>query len=214
MTNVGVSGTTQYQAMVKEAIHRMVDVPPYLDLCEVARGAGVPQEVALQLFPDRVALVTAAAENALVRLFDHLGTRGAQVGDNDPVAQYKAISLGYLEWCIAHPRAFEVLNSLHIFKQSNSGNSARYNRAIRELMTSILLRAREAGRLSPGADIEETLFRTRALVNGMATLVVHRLAVHWTDADDAAEAAVQNVESYLDSLFLPESPDQTIRSEE
>lgn len=213
MKNVGVSGTTQYEAMVQQATQLMVDEPPDLDVAAVAAEAGVPAEVALKLFPDSIALCTAAAESALVRLVDYLGTRSAQEPGNDPVAQFRAVCIGYLDWAIANPRAFEVLNSRNIFRQSQSGSTERYNRAVRELTLSLLRRADEAGRLRPGTDIGEMLFRIRALTNGMATLVVHRLAVHWTDADDVAEAALQSVNSYLDSLFLPGPPDQPIRSE-
>lgn len=212
MTNLGVSGTTQYEALVQQAIHEMVDTPPGLDVGAVAEAAGVPKDAAARLFPDSASLCTAAAESALVRLVDYLGTRSAHEGD-DPVAQFRAICIGYLDWSIAHPRAFEVLNSRNIFKLSRSGQTERYNRAMRDLTRSLLARAREAGRLRPEAEIGETLFRIRALVNGMATLVVHRLAVHWTDADDVAEAAVANVNSYLDSLFLPPASGQPIRSD-
>ena len=203
MKNVGVSGTTQYEAMVQQAVDHMVDAPPDLDVEAVAAAAGVPRDVALKLFPDSVALCTAAAENALVRLVDHIGTRSAQEPGNDPVAQFRAVCISYLEWSIAHPRAFEVLNSRSVFRQSRSGSTERYNRAIRDLTMSLLSRANEAGRLKPGTDLDEVLFRIRALVNGMATLVVHRLAAHWTDADDVAEAALKNVNSYLDGLFVP-----------
>lgn len=203
MANIGVSGTTQYEAMVQAALRQMSEAPPSLDVERIGAEAGVPPRIALKLFPDGNALVTAAAENAMVRLMDYLSTRSVHEGGTDPVAQYRAIVMGYLDWAIDNPVAFSVLNTRSTFALARDGKVGLYNRSMRELITSLLVRAREAGRLRDAVDPEATVLTTRALTHGMAMLVVHRLARHWTNGEDVNEAARRNVNRFLDGLFLP-----------
>lgn len=213
MPNLGVSGTTQYEAMVQAALRHMSEARPELDVAAIAGEVGVPQEIARGLFPDSASLVTAAAENTTVRLMDYLSTRTVQEGGSDPVAQYRAIGMAYLDWAVANPVAFSVLNSRSTFAQARHGAIGRYNRAMRELLGALLQRASAANRLRDGVDPSETVLTTRAIVHGLAMLVVHRLARHWTDDEDMEAAARRNLTLYLDSLFLPPPEDQPIRSE-
>lgn len=203
MANLGTSGTTQYEAMVQTAIDHLVAGPPELDIGRIAEETGIPSDVALKLFPDGRALRIAAAEGTLRRMVDHLATKAAAAGE-DPVAQFRAICTGYVEWALDHPRAFQVLNNRAMFLQSVNGGTERYNRSMRELTRSLLVRAQDAGRLRPGTDIDVALFWTRALLHGMSTIVIHRIAAFWTDAEDVSDYAPRSVDAYLDTLFLPE----------
>lgn len=214
MPNLGISGTTQYEAMVQAALRHMAEAAPELDVADIAAEVGVPPQIALGLFPDGKALLIAAAESAMVRLVDYLGTRTAREGGDDPVAQYRTISLAYLDWAIANPVAFEVLNVRAIFLLSRDGAIGRYNRSIRELITALLERARAANRLRDHVDLDATVLTTRALLHGMAMLVVHRLARHWVNGDDVEDSARANINLYLDGLFLPPPEgNQPIRSD-
>lgn len=213
MPNLGVSGTTQYEAMVQAALRHMSEARPVLDVAAIAAEVGVPRQIALGLFADGCTLLTAAAENTMVRLMDYLSTRTVQEGGSDPVAQYRAICLAYLDWAIANPVAFAVLNSRSTFMQARNGAIGRYNRATRELLTSLLERAGAANRLCEDVNVAEAVLTTRALLHGMAMLVVHRTARHWTIDDDVETAARRNVNLYLDGLFLTEPAAQPIRSE-
>jgi AcrR family transcriptional regulator len=213
MPNLGVSGTTQYEAMVQVAIRRMSALAPDLDVADIAAEVGVPREIALALFPDGAALCIAAGAHETIRLVDYLSGCAVHETCGDPVAQYRAICIGYLDWAMANPDAFEVLNSRSMFTHSRNGNIGRYNRAMHNLLASLLARAGDTNRLREGVDLAETALTTRAIVHGMAALVVHRLARHWTASDDIDEAARRNINHYLDGLFLSGPADQPIRSE-
>lgn len=163
-------GSTPYDRLVRAAEAQLFNRPPGLRLTDVAQAAGVPADLAKRLFPTRSALSIAVIENVMVRMTDHVTRRITAADPQDPVAQFKAMFGGYVEWVMENPVSAAILIERSSAVEECLPQVQKYDAALSSLSHSLLKRAEAAGRIVEGINIEAAAFHGRALSMGLTRM--------------------------------------------
>jgi AcrR family transcriptional regulator len=164
---------------------------------EAARRAGVSPGAPFRHFPNRIALMTAVAEEAQKLFRAEIDAALAELPSGDPLARFRCIGLAYLRWAIRNPTHFEIISSGRYFDHDNAAGVARDNAEVIEMTESALMEAHAQGQLR-SADLKQVLIAGRALVYGFARMNIDGHFPRWGIAD--AEAG-RMAEAILD-LFI------------
>ncbi|AXC50699.1 hypothetical protein DRW48_14315 [Paracoccus suum] len=202
--------------MVRTAEMQFFDVLPGVNLLAIAEAAGVSADLAERLFPNEDALGVAVVENLMVRLIHHLSRRTTAAPAHDPVAQFRALFDGYVEWAVEHSSSAAVLAERNAAAVAGKRELEKYDRAINGLAQSLLRRAAGQGRLVEGLDIKASVYHGRALTLGLTRMSVSTNPLSRPRDKLAFARACRGVmEQYYGGLFrAPQNgEDQPIRSE-
>lgn len=170
LTPMEGSGSTPYDRLVRAAEAQLFNVPAGLRMTDVAAAAGVPVDLAQRLFPTRGALSMAVLENVMVRMTDHVTRRTTVADPQDPVAQFKALVDGYIEWVMENPVSAGILIERSSAVEECLSKLQKYDAALQSLALTLLKRAASAGHVAEGIDIETALYHGRALSMGLTRM--------------------------------------------
>lgn len=165
---------------------------------EAARRAGVSSGAPFRHFPDRTALMTAVAEEAMSRL--RAAMAAAAIDKIDPAAALRAMGQAYLGWARDNPTHFQIISSRRQIDFAGSASLGADNQALQDMMDQILLQA------LPGRDPRLTRLMTRALTYGLARMQVDGQFPSWQVSEGEAEAAMLAVLDLFIDLIVPVRP--------
>jgi AcrR family transcriptional regulator len=151
---------------------------------EVAKMVGVSPGAPFRHFANRLALLTAVAEQAMDRLVIEIDKATGAVERNDPIQLFRAIGVGFLRWAISNPTHFQVISNRSIIDFEASSLRCR-NAAIQARMTALMAEAAASHRLSPG-DPGRHQIAGRALVYGLARMYVDGQFPSWNLSESEA----------------------------
>jgi AcrR family transcriptional regulator len=173
---------------------------------EAARRAGVSSAAPFRHFPDREALMTAAAAEALRRFRIEIDAAIGTTASDDPLLRLKAFGLAYLRWALRNPAHFQIISTRAIFDLEGSDALREDNAAIIAMVEATLVEAARAGRLrSSDAKLVETA--SRALVYGYARMFVDGHFPRWgIDAARAEELAERMLDLFIDGIAADSTP--------
>jgi len=135
---------------------------------EAARRAGVSPAAPFRHFPDRAALLTAVAEEAMRRFRAEID-RALRRAPDEPLERLEAIGAAYLRWALRNPTHFEIISARRFIRFQSSASLRRDNEEIQAEMRRLLGEARRRGELR-ALDARTAEIAGRALVYGLARM--------------------------------------------
>ena len=171
--------------------------PEGLSVREAARRAGVSPGAPFRHFPNRVALLTAVAEEAQLRFRAEIDAALAEAPRGDPLARFRAFGLAYLRWAMRNPTHFEIISSGRYFDHDSAAELSRDNTELIGMTARMLAEAFALGQLRC-SDLKQVQIAGRALVYGFARMNIDGHLPRWGIA--TAEAG-RTAEAILD-LFI------------
>jgi AcrR family transcriptional regulator len=154
-----------------------------VNLREVARRAGVSTGAPFRHFPNKTALMTAVAEEAMQFFRNEITSELKKLSDPDPLARFRAIGMAYLNWAIRHPTHFQIISAQSQIDFDGSESLRRDNEEVRALMEGVPSKIQFGG---------------RALVFGLARMYV---SGHFTQWGLSKTSAKQSMAEILD-IFI------------
>ncbi|MBH5369702.1 TetR/AcrR family transcriptional regulator [Bradyrhizobium sp. CNPSo 4016] len=136
---------------------------------EAARRAAVSPGAPFRHFPNRDALMAAAAAEAQRRFRAEIETALAEAPAADPLGRFRAFGLAYLRWAMRNPAHFEIISTGRYFAHGSSPELMRDNAELIALTEQMLDDAAKQGLLRP-ADLKRIQIAGRALVYGFARM--------------------------------------------
>ena len=160
----------------------------HVSVREAAKRAGVSPGAPFQHFRSKTALLTAVAEQAMGRLTQAVAAAQSKVDADNPIAVLEAIGRSYLQWALANPTHFEVINSRTLIDFEASDSLRAQNAAIRQRMFELLTQARERGQLIEDLDLGHVVLTARALVYGLARMAIDGHFPRWHPSEPPPQA--------------------------
>jgi AcrR family transcriptional regulator len=138
-----------------------------LSLRALARKVGVSHGAPARHFPDKAALLTALATEALER-FQSAVRKAAEEGGQSAVARFRAIGICYVRFALENPAHFHIMTRPEFY---SAGDEA-FSRGYQELFDTMRDAAAAAQRESreDWLDPQAFLITTWSTVHGLATL--------------------------------------------
>ncbi|MEW6736229.1 MAG: TetR/AcrR family transcriptional regulator [Acidobacteriota bacterium] len=188
-------------ALIEATLHLIKQSSPEkVTVREASRQAGVSSGAPFRHFPNRTALMTAVAEQAMQRLRTEIMGALAETEKEDPLTRFTAIGKAYFRWVIHNPTHFQVISNRSLIDFEGSESLCRDNEQIRAWMEGLLLEAQRQGMLRCD-DLTHIQLAGRALVYGLARMYLDGHFTQWDVAEDKAESAMQTVlDLFIDSL--------------
>ena len=173
---------------------------------EAARRAGVSPGAPFRHFPNRVALMTAVAEEAQRRFRAEIDAALAEAPPGDPLARFRCIGLAYLRWAMRNPTHFEIISSGRYFDHGRSAGVSGDNAQVIEMTQSALLEAHAQGQLR-ALDLKQVEIAGRALVYGFARMNIDGHLPRWGVADAEAERMAESIlDLFIEGIAGPPRP--------
>ncbi len=145
---------------------------------EAARRAGVSPGAPFRHFPNRVALMTAVAEEAQRRFRTEIVAALAEAPAGDPLARLRCIGLAYLRWAMRNPAHFEIISNGRYFDHDRAVGVSRDNAEVIAMTESTLADAYAQGQLR-SHDLKRVLVAGRALLYGFARMNIDGHFPRW-----------------------------------
>lgn len=202
MKGLGLHG----QAVVA-ALELMADLGrrgPCLD--QVAIRIGADPAKLRKIFPDDESLLFAVAEQALMRLMDSCTRAVVKIDPDDAVGQFLALGQAYIRWAAEHRVQFRMIFGHPRLNAAQVPELRRYLDSIVDLMTRMLERARDTGRLRDGEDIPMLVLSSRIFAYGLAQMVVDGRTDSWFPARTPHEAAEQALQDFVKRIARGSAP--------
>ena len=173
---------------------------------EAARRAGVSPGAPFRHFPNRVALMTAVAEEAQRRFRAEIDAALAEAPPGDPLARFRCIGLAYLRWAMRNPTHFEIISSGRYFDHGRSAGVSGDNAQVIEMTQSALLEAHAQGQLR-ALDLKQVEIAGRALVYGFARMNIDGHLPRWGVAGAEAERMAESIlDLFIEGIAGPPRP--------
>jgi AcrR family transcriptional regulator len=159
---------------------------------EAARRAAVSPGAPFRHFPNREALMAAAAEEAQRRFRVEIEVALAEAPAGNPLLRFRAFGLAYLRWAMRNPAHFEIISTGRYFAHESSADLSRDNAELIALTERMLTDAAEQGLLRP-AELKPILIAGRALVYGFARMKLDGHFPRWGVSDGEVELMAEAV---------------------
>jgi AcrR family transcriptional regulator len=140
-----------------------------LSLRDLARRAGVSHGAPARHFPDKAALLTALATDALERFQAALLGGTAEAGGS-ALDRHRAIGMGYVRFAIEQPAYFRLMSSRRDFFEPDDEFDAAYQRLF-ETIREATIAAQQEG-WATDRDPDDLLITAWSVVHGFAMLWV------------------------------------------
>lgn len=163
---------------------------------EAGIRAGVSSAAPFRHFASRIALLTAAAEEATQRLFDNIAYALARCNADDPLERFHCMGTAYLRWAAGNPTHFIIVSSRSIIDYDASPALVRLNDDLRATMIGLLSEAHVQGKLRSN-EIDTIVVEARALVYGLARMAADGHFAQW-----AQKKSTQAVMARVLALFI------------
>ncbi len=144
--------------------------------------------------------MTAVAEQAMSRFRAEIAAAIEDVTTDDPIQRFAAVGSAYLRWASRKPTHFQIISSRSLIDWASSESLRRENEAVRSLMDGALVEALARDMLRSD-DLADTQIAGRALVYGLARMVVDGHFAQWAVDGEAVERTTQNVLNLFVSLL-------------
>jgi AcrR family transcriptional regulator len=171
--------------------------PENVTVRAVAKLAGVSSGAPFRHFPNRSALMTAVAEEAMLRLQEEVQSSLKKAADKNPLMRFRAIGEAWIRWAVRNPSHFKVISDRSLLDSDAAAAWRKRSQAIQAEGIRLLGEAQDQGLLT---DVEIRYFHLagRALVYGLARM--------YSDGHFASfgldESRVDQIgESVLDAFF-------------
>lgn len=175
--------------------------PEAVSVREAAKRAGVSAGAPFRHFPTRTALMTAVAEEATTRLRTEIAKAVAAAGPVDPLARLRAFGTGYFRWVSRNKVMFLVVSTRSLIDYDASPTLGLDNDALRAEMDALVTEAEEKGLLRKSARGAPIKLTARALVYGLARMLVDGHLRDWKNASEKPEAAMSRaLDLFIDGL--------------
>ena len=157
-----------------------------VSLREVARRAGVSTGAPFRHFPNKTALMTAVAEDAMQFFRSEIVTEMKKLTEPTPIMRFRAVGIAYLQWAIRHPTHFQIISAQSQIDFEGSESLRRDNEEVRALMEGVPPKIQFGG---------------RALVYGLARMYVSGHFVQWgLNKTGAKQALVEALDTYINGI--------------
>jgi AcrR family transcriptional regulator len=158
-----------------------------LSLRDLARRAGVSHGAPARHFPDKAALLTALATDALERFQAVLLGGVAEAGDS-ALDRHRAIGIGYVRFAIEHPAYFRLMTGRRDFFEPDAEFDAAYQR-LYETIREATVAAQQEG-WAANRDPDDLLIASWSVVHGFAMLWVEGgVEDYWGSSDPEVVAS-------------------------
>lgn len=174
--------------------------PDAVSVREVAKRAGVSPGAPFRHFTNKSALMTAVAEQAMSRFRLEITNAVDKVATDNPIERFSAIGVAYLRWAIRNPTHFQVISSRSLIDWDGSESLRHDNEAVRSLMEGAMVEAQRRSMLRSN-DIADTQIAGRALVYGLARMVIDGHFAQWAMSGQTVEQTTQSVLRLFVSLL-------------
>jgi AcrR family transcriptional regulator len=175
----------------------------HVSVREAAKRAGVSPGAPFQHFRSKTALLTAVAEQAMGRLTQAVAAAQLNADADKPIVVLEAIGRAYLQWALANPTHFEIINSRALVDFEASDSLREQNEAIRQRMFELLTQARERGQLIEGLDLNYVVLTARALVYGLARMAIDGHFPRWHPSEPPPQAMRQSLGLFIGQITAP-----------
>jgi AcrR family transcriptional regulator len=181
-----------------EATLRLIEEegPEMVSVREAAKRAGVSSGAPFRHFPNRTALMTAVAEEAMKRFRAEIDAALAEVEGDAPLDRFAAIGAAYLRWAMRNPTHFQVISARRLIDFEHSSALQRDNEAIRRMMEEVLQEGQRRGALRE-ADIATISLAGRALVYGLSRMLVDGHFAQWAEPGEAPADAMRRAFTFF-----------------
>jgi AcrR family transcriptional regulator len=179
--------------------------PENVSVREVAKRAGVSPGAPFRHFRNKTALLTAVAEQAMSRFRSEITNAVDNVATDDPVERFAAVGLAYLRWAIRNPTHFQIISTRNLIDWNGSQSLRHDNEAVRTLMEASMVEAQQRSMLRSD-NIADTQIAGRALVYGLARMVIDGHFAQWAISGQTAEQTTQNVLQHFVALIGKDDP--------
>lgn len=149
-----------------------------VNLREVARRAGVSTGAPFRHFPNKTALLTAVAEEAMQFFRNEIVCEMKKLDDPNPLACFRAIGIAYLNWAVRHPTHFKIISAQSQINFDESESLRRDNAEVNALMKGVPPKIQFGG---------------RALVFGLARMYVSGHFTQWGLSQAGARRAMMEL---------------------
>jgi AcrR family transcriptional regulator len=188
--------------LVEELIAVTIDIieergVEHVSVREAAKRAGVSPGAPFQHFRSKAALLTAVAEQAMDRLTQKVTEAQSAADATHPIEVLEAIGWGYLQWAIANPTHFEIINSRTHIEFEESEKLRTQNEAIRQRMFELLAQAREC------LDLSHVVLAARALVYGLARTLIDGHFHRWHPNEPPPQAMRHALHLFIRQITAP-----------
>ncbi len=189
------------QALIETAVQLVEELgPEQLTVREAARRAGVSSGAPFRHFANRTALMTAVAEEGMLKLAAAIAARRAAVAPVDPLVELSAFADGYFAWAVENPTHYRVLADRALIDFPGSAVLSGGAAAFRTEIAGLLAAAMAQHLLRP-CDLEVVHLQARALSYGLARMCVDDHLREWTIGPDQELGAMRRVmDDFLASL--------------
>jgi AcrR family transcriptional regulator len=180
-----------------------------LSLRDLARRVGVSHGAPSRHFPDKGALLTSLATDALQRFQAALLGGIAEAGDS-ALDRHRAIGMGYVRFAIEHPAYFRLMTSRPFLFEPDAEFDAAYQQ-IFETIREATIAAQQEG-WATTRDPDDLLMTAWSVVHGFAMLWVEGAIQDQFGSIDPEIAASAVIEIVYASEEKEEAPGGTSRA--
>ncbi|MGZ3236564.1 MAG: TetR/AcrR family transcriptional regulator [Burkholderiaceae bacterium] len=152
--------------------------PENVSLREAAKRAGVSSGAPFRHFPNRTALMTAVAEEAMHRLRAGIVDALDKSVNSDPLMRFRAVGYAYLKWAVHNPAHLLVISDRRLIDFDRSESLQKDNEHIQQLMSDLLEDADARGILRAG-DRNSIPLIAKALSYGLARMYIDGHMPQW-----------------------------------
>lgn len=192
------------QALIETTLRLIEKVGPEdVTVRKVAKLAGVSSGAPFRHFPDRAALMTAVAEEAMSRLQAEVAVSLKKAAHLNPLLRFRAIGEAWIRWAVRNPSHFKVISDRRLLDFEGSESWLRQSQAIQAEGIRLLGEAQQQGLLAD-VDIKHFHLAGRALVYGFARMYSDGHFASWGLDERRVDQIGQSV---LDAFFrVPSRP--------
>ena len=167
------------QALLEAALQLAVERgPEQVTVREAARRVGVSPAAPFRHFPDREALMTALAEEAMGQFQQAIAEQMHACQDGSPLQRLLALGKAFLDWTRRHPVHFQILSTRHLIDFNASPKLVAGHCEARLLSETLLQQAQEQQLIESG-DTALLALMSRALIYGLARMQVDGQLPQW-----------------------------------
>jgi AcrR family transcriptional regulator len=174
--------------------------PENVSLREAAKRTGVSSGAPFRHFPNRTALMTAVAEEAMHRL--RKGVAGAleKSTEKDPLLRFREMGYAYLKWAVDNPAYLRVISDRRLIEFDSSESLQNDNAHLQRVMLELLEQADAKGSLRSGERNSIPLL-ARALSYGLARMYIDGHLPQWGVKQKDAVAAMETaMDQFVDGI--------------
>lgn len=198
------------QVLIETTLHLLAKVGPEdVTVRKVAKLAGVSSGAPFRHFLDRAALMTAVAEEAMIRLEEEVAASLKKAAHKNPLLRFRAIGEAWVRWAIRNPSHFKVISDGRLLDSEGAAVWGRQSQAIQAEGIRLLSEAQAQG-LLPDVNIKYFHLAGRSLAFGFARMYADGHLAGWNLDERDVDKIWQSV---MDAFFRTPSRQKAIKRE-